>query len=110
MESEDQMNLNAPIPYTLTEPPAPITDRRTTLPDFGVWIVDTASETYEIDVEARLAVCRDLAGEGAGRLAEPTVHAFDVVECEVGQPLLFDAGSSPLAGDVVLGITAAVTL
>lgn len=75
------------------------------LPSAGRWLVDTESDAYDVDVDARLAVKLNLDAEGRGTVGAPEPFLFDTVECAVGEAMLFDADAAPRATDVVLGIT-----
>jgi hypothetical protein len=75
------------------------------LPVSGRFIVDTESDTYDVDVDSRLAVWHDMAREAAGLHTEPRVFLFDTVECSVGEAMVFDADSWPRVTPRVLGIT-----
>jgi hypothetical protein len=75
-----------------------------TLPAGGRHIVDTLTDAYDVDVDARVAIRLDLAGEAAGRVASPDVFLFDTVELADGV-LVFDADTFPRVTDAVLGVT-----
>jgi hypothetical protein len=93
LSHELDVELDEPIPYTLTDLPP------------GRYLVDTVDETFDVDTVGRVAVRLDLASEAAGKCGEPEPFLFDTVECRVGEPMLFDAEGAPRATDVVLGVT-----
>lgn len=91
---------------------APIAEPATrvnALPSSGRWLVDTVTDTYDVDVDARIAVRLDLDSEGRGMVGAPEPFWFDTVEATVDGPLTFDVdgGAGPMFTDRVLGITPA---
>lgn len=71
----------------------------------GRCIVDTLTDAYDVDIDARLAIRLDLAREAAGGVAEPEPFMFDTVD-ESDGALVFDADTFPRVTDRVIGVTA----
>lgn len=80
-----------------------------TLPDAGVWIVDTADAVYSLNVNAGTGSRWDSASDGAGEVQPDEIFAFDEATCLVGQPLELEVIAPDydvVVGGIVLGITA----
>jgi len=72
----------------------------------GRYLIDTERDTYDVDIDARIAIWHDLATEAAGQHVNPEPFLFDTIKCTVGEPMLFDADTPfTRATPRVLGIT-----
>ncbi len=69
------------------------------------FLVDTATEQYDVDFESRLVVRYDLPADTAGVERNPEVFVFDTVLMAIDEPIQFDLASEPRIGDVVIGVT-----
>lgn len=77
------------------------------LPATGRVIVDTLTDTYDLDLDARIAIKTGLSVDAVGGLGEPEVFLFDDVELDDAF-LLFDAldpDGFPRPGEYVIGVT-----
>jgi len=83
------------------------------LPTTGRVIVDTLTDSYDVYLDARIAIKTGLSVDAQGGLGQPEPILFDAVELDDGF-LLFDAidvDGFPRPGEYVLAVTphAAVT-